>query len=246
MHVAVVGATGLVGKQLLRVLDERKFPLTRLTVVASERSIGNEVETPMGFLPLGSVSDALKLQPDLVFFAAGGEVSRTWGPRFVAQGSVVIDKSSAFRQDLDVPLVVPEVNGDTLGESLLVANPNCSTSQLVMVLYPLHRTYGLRRVVVTTYQAVSGTGTRALEQLGAERSGTPVDAVYPHPIHNNVLPHCDRFLPNGYTAEEMKLVHETRRILGLPELAITATAVRVPVQVGHCEAVNVALERSLM
>jgi aspartate-semialdehyde dehydrogenase len=243
MHVAVIGATGLVGTQLLSGLIARKFPVTRLTLAASDRSVGQTLHYDGQPHVLQSVAQVLAAQPDIAFFAAGGAVSKVWAPQFVAAGSTVIDKSSVFRGHDEVPLVVPEVNAHTIGQARLLATPNCSTTQLVLVLAPIAKAYGIKRVVVSTYQAVSGTGNAAVAQLSAEQAGGGVGTVYPHPIHQNLLPHCDVFLDNGYTAEEMKLVHETRKILGLPHLALTATAVRVPVQVGHAEAVNLELER---
>lgn len=243
MHVAIIGATGLVGSLVRTLLAERAFPLSRLTLAASARSVGQSLDYLGAPVPIVSVADALAARPELVFFAAGGAVSREWAPKFVAADARVIDKSSVFRLDPNVPLVVPEINGSAIGSAPLIATPNCSTTQLVLVLAPLVQEYGLKRLVISTYQAVSGTGAEALAQLQREQQGGGAGTVYPYPIHGNVLPQCDVFFDNGYTGEEMKLVHETRKILGLPHLAVTATAVRVPVAVGHSEAVNAEFER---
>ena len=245
MRVAVVGATGQVGRVMLRVLEERGFPVTTLLPVASAASAGRTVMFAGEPHIVLTMEEALAAKPDLALFSAGGDTSLEWAPLFVAAGCTVIDNSSAWRMDPNVPLVVPEVNADALsGEARLIANPNCSTIQLVVALKPLHDAFGLQRVVMSTYQSVTGTGYKAVDQLHAEREGrVPQNAPYPHPIDGNVLPHCDVFEDNGYTREEMKLVHESRKIMGLPELALTATAVRVPVMGGHSESVNLQFER---
>ncbi len=244
LKVAVVGATGLVGRTMLRVLTERKIEVQQLLPVASPKSVGLLLDFQGRSWPIISVEDAIVQQPDVALFSAGSAVSREWALAFTAAGSIVIDNSSAWRMDPEVPLVVPEVNPADWQFEKLVANPNCSTIQLVCVLAPLARVFGLKRVVVSTYQAVSGTGQAALTQLQTERSSGEVSgkAVYPHPIDGNALPQCDVFLDNGYTREEMKIIQESRKILGIPDLAITATAVRIPVVVGHSESVNIETE----
>jgi aspartate-semialdehyde dehydrogenase len=234
-----------VGLVMLKVLEERRFPVSELLPAASPASAGRMLAFAGGEVRVRTVEEALAAQPDLALFSAGGEASRVWAPRFAEGGCTVIDNSSAWRMDPDVPLVVPEVNPGALdGGARIIANPNCSTIQLVVALKPLHDRYGLRRVVVSTYQSVTGTGYKAVEQLRAEREGRPpAHRPYPHPIDGNVLPHCDVFEEDGYTREEKKLVRESRKILGLPDLALTATAVRVPVMGGHSESVNVQFER---
>lgn len=244
MKIAVVGATGLVGSVMLRVLEERKFPVKELIPVASERSKGTTVRFNGVDIPVISPAEAVHLKPDIALFSAGGDTSLEWAPKFVAAGCRVIDNSSAWRMDPEVPLVVPEVNGSILtSEHRIIANPNCSTIQLVMVLNPLHRLYGLKRVIVSTYQSVTGTGVQAVRQLEGERAGEKVEQAYPYPIDLNAIPHCDVFLENDYTKEEMKLLYESRKILRLPDLALSATAVRLPVKGGHSESVNIELER---
>ncbi len=243
MKIAVVGATGLVGAVMMRVLEERNFPVTEFIPVASERSKGQEVTFRDKSYSVVTPSDALGLRPDIALFSAGGDASKEWAPRFAEVGTTVIDNSSAWRMDENVPLVVPEVNGSGLSKDhKIIANPNCSTIQLVMILAPLHRLYGIRRVIVSTYQSVTGTGKKAVDQLEGERCGEKVEQTYPYPIDLNAIPHCDVFLDNDYTKEEMKLMHESRKIMGVPELALTATAVRLPVKGGHSEAVNVEFE----
>lgn len=240
MKVAVVGATGMVGQEMLKVLTERSLPITELIPVATERSIGKKLKFGMDEVTIVSMEEAISRKPDVALFSAGSDASLEWADAFVEVGCRVIDNSSAFRMDADKKLVVPEINGDQLTESdLIIANPNCSTIQLVMALAPLEEAYGLERVVVSTYQSITGTGVAAVRQMEAEREGRHDSMVYPYPIDQNCLPHCDVFLDNDYTKEEMKLVNESRKILGLPELRLTATAVRVPVQSGHSEAVNV-------
>lgn len=242
MKVAVVGATGLVGREMLTVLEEENFPVTQLIPVASARSVGSEIQFRGKGYTVVSMDAAIAACPDIALFSAGGSASKEHAPRFAAVGTVVIDNSSAWRMDPQVPLVVPEINAHTIGEAKIIANPNCSTIQLVMALSPLRDHYGLRRIVVSTYQSVSGTGKNAVTQLMNERNGNEEGKVYPDTIDLNCLPHCDVFLENDYTREEMKLVRESRKILGDPNIRLTATAVRVPVIGGHSEAVNVELE----
>ncbi len=242
--VAIVGATGMVGQEMRRVLEQRDFPLSGLTLLASERSRGRSFEFRGETLPVQVLDEGSFAGIDLALFSAGAAISRRFGRIAADAGAVVIDNSSAFRMEPDVPLVVPEVNpGDAHGHSGIIANPNCSTIQMVVVLKPLHDAFTLERVVVSTYQSVSGTGKEAvdelLEQVRRIQENMPVSAkVYPHQIAFNCLPHIDVFLDNGYTKEEEKMVNETRKIMGLPDLALTATAVRVPVLVGHSESVN--------
>ena len=243
MKVAVVGATGLVGGVMLKVLEERGFPVRELLPVASARSVGATVHFRGKQVPVIGMEDAVAARPDIALFSAGGGTSLEWAPRFAEAGCTVIDNSSAWRMDPNVPLVVPEINADALaGHQRIIANPNCSTIQLVMALAPLHRAYGVQRVVVSTYQAVSGTGMKAVQQLEDERQGVQGDKAYPHPIDRNVIPACDAFSEDGYTKEELKLANETRKILD-PVIRVSATAVRVPVTGGHSEAVNVEFER---
>jgi aspartate-semialdehyde dehydrogenase len=243
MKIAVVGATGLVGREMLKVLAEENFPLTTLIPVASERSIGQIIHYQGQDYPVVSMDDAIARRPDIAIFSAGGSTSKEHAPRFAAVGCVVIDNSSAWRMEAEVPLVVPEINASAIGDAKIIANPNCSTIQMVMVLAPLHKAYGIRRVVVSTYQSVTGTGKDALQQLLDERQGVDSPKVYPAQIDMNVLPHCDIFLDNDYTREEMKMVHETRKILGDSSIALTATTVRVPVRAGHSEAINVEFHK---
>ena len=242
MRVAVVGATGLVGGVMLKVLEERNFPVDELIPVASERSAGKTIEFAGKPFVVVTLDEAVNLKPDLALFSAGGETSLNWAKKFTSAGAVVIDNSSAWRMDPEIPLIVPEVNGSSiLPGHRLIANPNCSTIQMVMVLSPLHRVYGIRRVVVSTYQSVTGTGVKAVRQLEDERQGIQGEKAYNYIIDKNCIPQCDVFTPNGYTKEEMKLVNETRKILSDESIAITATAVRVPVAGGHSESVNVEL-----
>lgn len=245
MRIAVVGATGMVGREMLKVLEERNVNVSELIPVASDRSIGNTVAFGAVDVPIIGIAQALSLRPDVALFSAGSEVSLKWAERFADSGTTVIDNSSAWRMDPNIPLVVSEINFDAIGtENKIIANPNCSTIQLVMALHPLYMAFGLKRVVVSTYQSVTGTGKNALQQLEDEESGSNAEnPAYNFPIHRNCIPHCDEFLDNGYTKEEMKLVNESRKILNAPNLKLTATAVRVPVVGGHSESVNVTLER---
>lgn len=239
MKVAVVGATGLVGREILRVLEEQDFPVSELVPVASARSVGMSIPFKGKEYKVVSMQDGIKQAPDIALFSAGGGTSREFAKQFTAVGTTVIDNSSAWRMDPEVPLVVPEVNAHAAANSKLIANPNCSTIQMVVALAPLHKRYGIDRLVISTYQSVSGTGKAAVSQLMDERRGAEVTPVYPQQIDLNCLPHCDVFLDNDYTREEMKLVHETRKIMEAPDMRITATAVRVPVIGGHSEAVNI-------
>ncbi|MGV0829423.1 aspartate-semialdehyde dehydrogenase [Empedobacter brevis] len=244
MRIAVVGATGMVGRVMLQVLEERNFPITEIIPVASERSIGKTIEYKGKEYRIVSMQDAVEMRPDIAVFSAGGETSKQWAPKFAEVGTTVIDNSSAWRMDPDRPLIVPEINADILTTNdKIIANPNCSTIQLVMVLNPLHKKYGIKRVVISTYQSVTGTGKDAVEQLNGEIEGRDVAKVYPYQIFKNALPHCDVFdEETGYTKEELKLTREPRKIMRVDEINITATAVRVPVQGGHSESVNIEFE----
>lgn len=244
MKVAVVGATGLVGSEILKVLAERNFPVTELIPVASERSVGKQVEFKGKQYTVVGFDDAIKMQPNVAIFSAGGGTSLELAPKFAAAGITVVDNSSAWRMDETKKLVVPEINAHTLtAEDKIIANPNCSTIQMVVVMNPLHKKYKIKRVVVSTYQSVTGTGKAAVDQLFAEREGrTDVPAVYPHKIDLNVLPHIDVFLDNGYTKEEMKMVNETKKIMMDDSIQVTATTVRIPTIGGHSESVNIEFE----
>ncbi|WP_299000880.1 aspartate-semialdehyde dehydrogenase [uncultured Tenacibaculum sp.] len=243
MRVAVVGATGMVGNVMLQVLAERNFPVTELIPVASERSVGNQIEFQGTNYTVVGLETAVTMRPDIALFSAGGDTSLEWAPKFAEVGTTVIDNSSAWRMDPTKKLVVPEINGDVLtSEDKIIANPNCSTIQLVMALAPLHKEYQMKRVVISTYQSVSGTGVKAVQQLDNEEAGVEGEMAYPHPIGRNALPHCDVFLENGYTKEEMKLVKEPKKILRDDSFSITATAVRIPTAGGHSESVNVQFE----
>ena len=242
MRVAVVGATGLVGGVMREVLEERKLPISEFLPVASERSVGNKIKFNGAEYEVISMQTAVDLKPDIALFSAGGDTSKEWAPKFAANGTIVIDNSSAWRMDPTKKLVVPEINADQITkEDKIIANPNCSTIQMVVALAPLHKAYSIKRLVISTYQSFTGTGVKAVKQYEAERDGgTMGDAsAYPHPIFENCIPHCDIFFDNGYTKEELKLVDETRKILGDDSIGITATAVRVPVNGGHSESVNV-------
>ena len=232
MRIAVVGATGMVGRVMLQVLEERNFPITEIIPVASERSIGKTIEYKGKEYKIVSMQDAVEMRADIAIFSAGGETSKQWAPKFAEVGTTVIDNSSAWRMDPNCPLIVPEINADILTTNdKIIANPNCSTIQLVMVLNPLHKKYGIKRVVVSTYQSVTGTGKDAVEQLNGEIEGRDVAKVYPYQIFKNALPHCDVFdEETGYTKEELKLTREPRKIMRVDEMNINATAVRVPVQ----------------
>ena len=242
MRVAVVGATGMVGTVMLQVLREQAFPITELFPVASEKSIGSTLDFGGLIYPVIGLQEALDKQPDIAIFSAGGAISLEWAPKFAEVGTVVIDNSSAWRMDPTKKLIVPEINGHLLSLSdKIIANPNCSTIQLVMVLAPLHKKYSIKRVVVSTYQSITGTGVKAVQQMENERNGVTAEMAYKYPIDKNCIPQCDDFMDNGYTKEEMKLSNETKKILD-PAIKLTATAVRVPVVGGHSEAVNIAFE----
>ena len=243
MRVAVVGATGMVGEVMLQVLAERQFPISELIPVASARSVGKQLEYEGKTYSVVGLEDAVALKPDVALFSAGGDTSSAWAPKFAAVGCTVIDNSSAWRMHPDHKLIVPEINANELtAEDKIIANPNCSTIQMVMALAPIHRAFGIERVVVSTYQSITGTGVKAVQQLENEYEGVEGEMAYPHAIHRNALPHCDVFLDNRYTKEEMKLVNETHKILD-PNIRVTATAVRIPVVGGHSESVNLTLSK---
>ena len=243
MKVAVVGATGLVGSKMLQILEERNFPVTELLPVASEKSIGKEIEFKGKKYTIISAEDAIAAKPDLALFSAGGGTSLDLAPKFAAAGITVIDNSSAWRMDPTKKLVVPEVNANVLTkEDKIIANPNCSTIQMVLVLSPLHKKYKIKRVVVSTYQSVTGTGVKAVKQLENERSNVEGEMAYKYKIDKNAIPHIDVFLENGYTKEEMKMVKETNKIIGDDSIKVTATCVRIPVMGGHSESVNIEFE----
>jgi aspartate-semialdehyde dehydrogenase len=244
MKLAIVGATGLVGQEILTVLGERNFQFDELYLVASARNVGKELSYKGKKYAIKSMEEAVRLAPDIAIFSAGGDTSLEWAPKFAEAGTIVIDNSSAWRMDTTKKLVVPEINGHVLqNEDRIIANPNCSTIQMVMALAPLHNKYRIKRIVVSTYQSVTGTGKDAVAQMMDERKGIEGPKVYPHRIDMNVLPHIDKFLDNGYTKEEMKMVNETRKILEDQTLAITSTTVRIPAVGGHSEAVNVEFHR---
>jgi aspartate-semialdehyde dehydrogenase len=244
MKVAVVGATGLVGTKMLQILTERNFPVTELIPVASERSVGKEVEFKGKKYKIVSMTDAIAAKPNVAIFSAGGSTSLEWAPKFAEAGVTVIDNSSAWRMDPSKPLVVPEINADILTKNdKIIANPNCSTIQMVVALNPLHKKYGIKRIVVSTYQSVTGTGVKAVTQLMNERQGVAGERAYKYPIDLNVIPQIDVFLENGYTKEEMKMVNETRKIMRDESIRVTSTTVRIPVVGGHSEAVNVEFAR---
>lgn len=244
MKIAVVGATGLVGSKMLQVLEERNFPVTELIPVASERSIGKEVTFKGKKYKVVSAFDAIAARPQIALFSAGGNTSLEWAPQFAAAGITVIDNSSAWRMDPGKKLIVPEVNGDRLSkEDKIIANPNCSTIQMVLVLNPLHQKFTIKRVVVSTYQSVTGTGVKAVKQMENERNNITGEMAYKYPIDKNAIPHIDVFLGNGYTKEEMKMVNETKKILNDENIRLTATCVRIPVMGGHSESVNIEFEK---
>jgi len=244
MKVAVVGATGMVGEVMLKVLAERNFPITELLVVASERSVGKTLKYKNEDYTVIGLADAVDAKPDIAILSAGGDTSLEWAPRFAEAGTTVIDNSSAWRMDSTKKLVVPEINANELTkEDKIIANPNCSTIQMVLALSPLHKKYKMKRVVVSTYQSVSGTGVKAVKQLENEIAGIDGEMAYPYPIGRNALPHCDVFLENGYTKEEMKLAREPQKIFNDRTFSVTATAVRIPTAGGHSESVNVEFER---
>ena len=242
MIVAVVGATGMVGQVMLKVLVEEGVPVTKLIPVASSKSIGSKIQFNGKDFSVVGISEALQQKPDIAIFSAGGSLSLEWAPKFAEIGTYVIDNSSAWRMDPTKKLIVPEVNGNSLTKSdKIIPNPNCSTIQLVLVLKPLHDKYRVKRVLISTYQSITGTGVKAVQQMESERSNNETDMAYPYQIDKNCIPQCDVFLENGYTKEEMKLTNETKKILD-PDINVSATAVRVPVVGGHSEAVNIEFE----
>ena len=244
MRVALVGVTGMVGEIMRNVLEERNFPITEFLPVASARSVGKTITFQGKDYTVIGLEDAVAQAPDFALFSAGGQTSLDWAPKFAAVGTTVIDNSSVWRMHPDHKLIVPEINADQLTpDDKIIANPNCSTIQMVMALAPIHKRYGIERVVVSTYQSITGTGVKAVQQLENEYEGVDGEKAYPHPIHRNALPHCDVFLDNGYTKEEMKLVNETHKILD-PNIKVTATAVRIPVVGGHSESVNLTLSQA--
>jgi aspartate-semialdehyde dehydrogenase len=243
MKIAIVGATGMVGEVMLQVLAERNFPITELIPVASEKSVGKQIEYNGKNYTVVGLQTAVDMKPDIALFSAGGETSLIWAPKFAEIGTTVIDNSSAWRMDENTKLVVPEINASSLTkEDKIIANPNCSTIQMVLALAPLHVKYKIKRIIVSTYQSITGTGVKAVEQLENEYAGKKGEQAYKYQIHRNAIPQCDVFEENGYTKEEMKLVRETQKILNDKTIAVTATAVRVPIVGGHSEAVNVEFE----
>ena len=244
MRIALVGVTGMVGEIMRNVLEERNFPITEFLPVASARSVGKTISFQGKDYTVIGLEDAVAQAPDFALFSAGGQTSLDWAPKFAAVGTTVIDNSSAWRMHPDHKLIVPEINADQLTpDDKIISNPNCSTIQMVMALAPIHNRYGIERVVVSTYQSITGTGVKAVQQLENEYQGVDGEKAYPHPIHRNALPHCDVFMENGYTKEEMKLVNETHKILD-PNIKVTATAVRIPVVGGHSESVNLTLSQA--
>jgi aspartate-semialdehyde dehydrogenase len=244
MKIAVVGATGMVGNIMLKVLKERNFPISELLLVASEKSVGKKISFKGKDHFVIGLQEAVDQKPDIAVFSAGGETSTIWSPKFASAGTTVIDNSSAWRMDPSKKLIVPEINaGELTEEDKIIANPNCSTIQMVMALAPLHKKYKIKRLVISTYQSITGTGIKAVQQLENEYQGKKGEMAYPYPIHRNALPHCDVFEENGYTKEEMKLVRETQKIFNDKTIAITATAVRIPVVGGHSESINIEFEK---
>jgi len=244
MKIAVVGATGLVGQKILEVLTERNFPVDELYPVASERSKGKKIEFRGKQLSVIGMKEAIELKPHIAIFSAGGNTSLEWAPEFEKVGTFVVDNSSAWRMHPEKKLIVPEINASELSvDDKIIANPNCSTIQMVVALAPLHKKYKIKRLIISTYQSISGTGVKAVEQLENERAGIEGEMAYPYPIDKNCLPHCDVFEDNAYTKEEMKLINETKKILRDDSIRITATAVRVPVVGGHSESVNIEFEK---
>jgi aspartate-semialdehyde dehydrogenase len=244
MKIAVVGVTGMVGQVMLQILAERNLSITELIPVASEKSVGKEIHFKDNTFKVVSMQEAIECRPDIALFSAGGAISLEFAPQFAAVGTVVIDNSSAFRMDADKKLIVPEINAHELTSSdKIIANPNCSTVQMVLALSSLHREYKVKRLVISTYQSITGTGVKAVQQLENELNGVKDQMAYPYPIHKNAIPHCDTFEENGYTKEEMKLVLETQKILNDKTITVTATAVRIPVVGGHSESVNVEFEK---
>ncbi len=243
MKLAVVGATGMVGEVMLQILSERNFPYSELILVASERSVGKKIVIGSNSHEVIGLETAVSMKPDLALFSAGGSTSLEWAPKFAEAGTVVIDNSSAWRMDNTKKLIIPEINANELtSEDKIIANPNCSTIQMLVALAPLQENYGIERIVVSTYQSITGTGVKAVQQLENEYKGEKGEMAYPYPIHRNALPHCDVFMDNGYTKEEMKLVNETHKILNDDSIGVSATAIRIPVVGGHSESINVQLK----
>ena len=243
MKVAVVGVTGVVGTVMLSLLDKRKFPITQIIPVASEKSVGNQIRFQGKDYSIVSLKDAVAMKPDIALFSAGGSISKEWAPKFADIGTRVVDNSSAWRMDSTKKLIVSEVNSETLtDDDYIIANPNCSTMQMLVVLAPLHKRFNIKRLVISTYQSVSGTGKNAIDQLYSERNGSDSEKVYPYSIDQNLLPHCDVFEEGGYTKEENKLINETKKILNDDSIQITSTAVRVPIEICHGESVNIEFE----
>lgn len=244
MKLAVVGVTGMVGQEVLNVLDEMNFKIDEFIAVASKRSIGKNVMFNGSSFKVISMQDAINLKPDIAIFSAGGNTSLVWAPIFAELGTIVIDNSSVWRMDKSKKLIIPEINGNILTkEDKIIANPNCSTIQMLMALYPIQKKYGITRIIVSTYQSITGTGMKAMQQLENEYKGKSGEMAYNYQIHQNAIPHCDEFLDNGYTKEEMKLVNETNKIFN-SNISITATAVRIPVMGGHSESINITLKNS--
>ena len=244
MKVAVVGVTGVVGTVMLNLLDKRKFPITQIIPVASEKSVGKKIEFKGKDYSIVSLTDALTIKPDIALFSAGGTTSKEWAPKFADIGTRVVDNSSAWRMDSTKKLIVSEVNSETLTKNdYIIANPNCSTMQMLVVLAPLHKKFKIKRLVISTYQSVSGTGKNAIDQLYSERKGSNSEKIYPYSIDQNLLPHCDVFEEGGYTKEENKLINETKKILNDNNIQITSTAVRVPIEICHGESVNIEFEK---
>lgn len=247
MKVAVVGATGMVGNVMLQVLAERNFPITELILVASERSVGKQLKFKENTHTVVGLEEAVSMKPDIALFSAGGKTSLEWAPKFAEVGTTVIDNSSAWRMDPSKKLIVPEINAvDLTEEDKIIANPNCSTIQMVMALAPLHKKYQMKRLVISTYQSITGTGVKAVEQLENEYNNIEGNMAYPHQIHKNAIPHCDVFEDAGYTKEELKLVRETHKILNDASIGITATAVRIPVVGGHSESINIEFDNEFV
>ena len=245
MKIAIVGATGMVGNVMLEVLAERKIKFDNLILVASERSVGKKVSFQGKTYSVIGLNEALSLRPDIALFSAGAETSLNWAPKFVDKGTTVIDNSSAWRMNPKIKLIVPEINASILtSDDKIIANPNCSTIQLVMVLNPLHNNFNIQRVVISTYQSITGTGVKALNQLENEYQNKSGEMAYPYPIHQNAIPHCDIFLDNDYTREEMKLINETHKILNDDKIGISPTAIRIPVIGGHSESVNIEFKKA--
>ena len=243
MKIALIGATGMVGKVMMNLIQERKIKYQKLILVASDKSLGKKILLNEKFFTIISIENCVKLKPDYAIFSAGSEVSLEWAPRFAEVGSTVIDNSSAWRMDPKKKLIIPEINGNVLySDDKIIANPNCSTIQMLMVLAPIHKKYEIKRVIVSTYQSVTGTGLKGLNQLKNEENNIVGEMAYKHPIHRNAIPHCDDFMENGYTKEEIKLSNETKKILD-PKIKVSATAVRVPIVGGHSESVNITLKR---